>query len=257
MTALALFVLPSGSFALTYVLGGLGHAFHASIDAVSIASGTGMTAGGLAGSLSLPLLARHLRPAAAVSRHRHRGRIVYLEPVAAAACPTTFAVAIVGENVSESLALTAILAISFETIGQGNPRAATIYSILNAASSFSVDSMAAIDGHAFQSHGLLAAFGVDALAGIVSCLALVVLIRYVSECPATVSNAWRSAEDRTDITSRVSARSHRFFSSFAKTSSQSSPWATSLNPDLLRRPTCTRRRNVRADRPSASALRAR
>ncbi|HEX7324516.1 MAG TPA: MFS transporter, partial [Rhodanobacteraceae bacterium] len=170
LIALALFVLPSGSFALTNVLGGLGDAFHASLATVSIASGIGMTAGGLAGSLSLPLLARHLPLRPLYLGIGIAGGLFTLGLLLLPHAPATFAVAIVGENVFESLALTAILAISFETIGQGNPLAATIYSVLNAASTLPVDYMAAIDGHAFQWRGLPGAFGVDALAGIGSCL---------------------------------------------------------------------------------------
>ncbi|HEX7325542.1 MAG TPA: hypothetical protein VF292_09360, partial [Rhodanobacteraceae bacterium] len=61
----------------------------------------------------------------------------------------------------------------------------TIYSVLNAASTLPVDYMAAIDGHAFQWRGLPGAFGVDALAGIGSCLVLAVLIKYVRATPPT------------------------------------------------------------------------
>lgn len=186
LIALALFVLPAGSFALTNVLGGLGSAFHASMQMVSIASGIGMTAGGLAGSLSLPLLAKYLPLRPLYLGIGIVGGLFTLGLLLLPQDPSSFVVAIVGENVFESLALTAILAISFETIGQANPLAATTYSILNAASTFPVDYMAAIDGHAFQWHGLAGAFGVDALAGIVSCVALVFLLKLVQAKPAVV-----------------------------------------------------------------------
>lgn len=193
LIALALFVLPAGSFALTNVLGGLGGAFHASVQMVSIASGIGMTAGGLAGSLSLPLLARHVSLRPLYLGIGIAGGLFTLSLLLLPQVPATFAVAIVGENVFESLALTAILAITFETIGQGNPLSATIYSVLNAASTFPVAYMAAIDGHAFQWHGLVGTFGVDAIAGIASCLVLALMLKLVSDKraaipPATVSD---------------------------------------------------------------------
>lgn len=186
LIALALFVLPAGSFALTNVLAGLGGAFHASLQMISIASGAGMTVGGIAGSLSLPLLARRLalRPLYLVIGVA--GGLFTLSLLMMPRAPTTFAVAIVGENVFESLSLTAILAISFETIGQANPLAATTYAVLNAAATFPVDYMAALDGHAFQWHGLAGALGVDALAGMASCLLLALLLRRVSREAAVV-----------------------------------------------------------------------
>lgn len=184
LVALALFILPAGSFALTNVLGGLGAAFHASMQEVSIAAGIGIPAGGILGSLCLPLLARRVRLRPLFLAVGMIGGLFTLGLLWLPHSPATFVVAIVGENVFESLAYAATFAISFETIGQGNPLSATIYSVLSAAATFPVDYMAAIDGHAFQWHGLAGAFGVDALAGIASCLALALMLKLVRAKPA-------------------------------------------------------------------------
>ncbi|MGH8154068.1 MAG: hypothetical protein ACREP0_02325 [Rhodanobacteraceae bacterium] len=153
---------------------------------VSIASGIGMTAGGLAGSLSLPLLARRLSLTPLYLAIGIAGGLFTLSLLVLPQVPASFTVAIVGENVFESLAMSGILAITFETIGQGNPLSATIYSVLNAASTFPVAYMAAIDGHAFQWHGLVGTFGVDALAGIASCVALALMLKRMARKPAAI-----------------------------------------------------------------------
>src|SRR6185437_15944075 len=56
LIALAMFLLPSASFSLTNVLGGLGEDFHASMRVVSLVGGAGGIVAGIVGSLALPLL---------------------------------------------------------------------------------------------------------------------------------------------------------------------------------------------------------
>jgi hypothetical protein len=84
-----------------------------------------------------------------------------------------------------------VTAISFETIGQGNPLSATIYSVLAAASSLSIDYMAAVDGHAYKWRGLVGALAMDAVAGIAACLVLALMLRRVAKMharPAAAAN---------------------------------------------------------------------
>jgi PAT family beta-lactamase induction signal transducer AmpG len=191
LVALAMFLLPSGAFALTNVLSGMGGDFHASERVVSLAGGAGMIAAAILGSLTLPLLARRvpLRPlylAIGIA-----GGLFTLSLLLLPRAPVVFVVAILGENVFQSLAITAVTAISFETIGQGNPLSATIYSVLAAASSLSIDYMAAVDGHAYKWRGLVGALAMDAVAGIAACLVLALMLRRVAKMharPAAAAN---------------------------------------------------------------------
>lgn len=177
--ALAMFLLPSASFSLTNVLGGLGGDFHAPARVIALAGGTGAIVAGIAGSLSLPLLAKRapLRPL-----YLGIGIVGSLFTLSLLLLPhdtTTFVVAIIGENIFQSLAITCSFAIAFETIGANNPLASTIFAVLSAAGNFPIDYMVAVDGHAYAWRGLAGSLMVDAGLGIVSCLLLIGLLRWV------------------------------------------------------------------------------
>lgn len=184
LVALAMFLLPSASFSLTNVLGGLGGDFHASAQTIAFAGGTGAIIAGVAGSLSLPRLARHapLRPL--YLGIGIVGSLFTLSLLLMPHEPWTFVTAIIGENVFQSLAIACSFAIAFETIGANNPLAATIFAVLSAAGNFPIDYMVAVDGHAYAWHGLGGSFIADAGLGIISCLLLVLLLRLVRLKPA-------------------------------------------------------------------------
>lgn len=179
LLALVLFLSPAGSFALTNLLGGLSHDFHASPRLLAIAGGVGVAVAGIFGSLIFPALARRmsLRP-------------LYLAIGIVGACftlsllllprnPAVFTLAFIGENVFQALAITGSFAIAFETIGQNNPLAATTFSVLGAASNLPIDYMQLIDGHAYSWHGVASSFLADALLGLLACTLLALLLRLV------------------------------------------------------------------------------
>lgn len=176
LVALALFVLPSASFSLTNVLGGLGDAFHASAQTVAFAGGTGGILAGIAGSLALPRLANRASLRPLYLGIGIVGATFTLTLLLLPRAPWTFVVAILGENAFQSLALTCGFAITFEAIGRDNPLASTIFSVLLGASNLPIDYMVAVDGHAFAWHGVAGSFLVDASLGIVSCLLLAVTL---------------------------------------------------------------------------------
>ncbi len=178
--ALVLFALPSASFSLTNVLGGIGHNFHASPGIVSIFAGVGGIAAGIAGSLLVPVAAKKfpLRP-------------LYLGIGIVGACftlsilllpraPWTFGLAFTGESIFQAAAFSAGFAIIFEVIGPENPLAATIYALLAAAMNLPVIYMEIIDGHGYNWHGVTGAFLADALlSGGVCVLLWLVLFRWL------------------------------------------------------------------------------
>lgn len=184
LIALALFLAPSGSFALTNILGGLGSDFHASPRVIALAGGTGVIFAGVCGSLIFPLFAKRisLRP-------------LYLLIGIAGACftlgllllprtPAVFALSMIGENIFQSLAITGTFAIAFETIGQSNPLAATTFSILGAACNIPIDYMELIDGHAYSWHGISSSFLVDAALGLLACALLGLMLKLLRRPPA-------------------------------------------------------------------------
>lgn len=178
LIALALFVLPCGTFSLANMLAGLGNDFRASPRAVSLLSGVGIAAAGVCGSLLLPPLAKRmpLRP-------------LYLTIGVVGACFTliliilprmigSFAVALIGENLFSALGVACGYAICFETAGQRNPLAATNFAILNAAYTLPMSYMLIADGWGYGRYGLSGAFGVDAGLGIAACAGMGLLFMF-------------------------------------------------------------------------------
>ncbi|HEX7326380.1 MAG TPA: hypothetical protein VF292_13670 [Rhodanobacteraceae bacterium] len=179
LLALAMFLLPSAAFALTNVLSGLGDVFRASPEAVSIAGGTGVIVAGIIGSLSLPRLAHIIPVQPLYLLIGIVGASFTLSTLLLPHVTSTFVITVLVENVFQSLALAAAFSIMFSAIGNNNPLAATTFAVLDAAVNFPIDYMTALDGRAFEWHGLLGSYGVDAGLSIVSCVLLLALLTVV------------------------------------------------------------------------------
>jgi PAT family beta-lactamase induction signal transducer AmpG len=176
LMALALFLLPAASFALTNVLGGAGSDFSASERAVSLFAGVGSSVAGIVGSFLLFPLARRfpLRPvylAIGVV-----GAIFTLSLLALPRVPWTFGIAITGENLFQALAFATANAIAFEVIGPDNPFAATLFTVLLAASNLPITYMQFLDGRGYDWHGLTGSIVTDASTSTGACLFLAWLI---------------------------------------------------------------------------------
>lgn len=91
--------------------------------------------------------------------------------------PATYGFAFVGENIFQSAAIAASLAITFEVIGPDNPLAATIFSILGAAANFPIFYMELIDGRGFDWNGVNGAFTYDAVISGTACVVLAAIFR--------------------------------------------------------------------------------
>ena len=172
LMALALFLFPAASFALTNVLGGTGSDFSASERTVSLFAGVGSSAAGVVGSFLLFPLARRfpLRPvylAIGIT-----GALFTLSLLTLPRVPWTFGIAITGENLFQALAFAAGNAITFEVIGPNNPFAATLFTLLNAATNLPITYMQFLDGRGYDWHGLTGTFLTDAAISIVACLLL-------------------------------------------------------------------------------------
>ena len=176
LIALALFLAPSASFALTNTLGGLGNDFHASARMVGALGGAGMCLAGVLGSLLLMPLARlmPLRPlylAIGVAGAMFTASLLLMPHT-----PSTFGVALVGENIFQALAFAGAVAICLETIGRNNPLAATQFSLLSGATALPIVYMGVIDGRAYSWHGVAGEYAADAGISIAACALLGVLL---------------------------------------------------------------------------------
>ncbi len=172
LMALALFLLPSASFALTNVLGGAGSDFSASERTVSLFAGVGSAAAGIVGSFLLFPFARRFPLRPVYLSIGIVGAIFTLSLLALPRQPWTFAVAITGENLFQAIAFATANAIAFEVIGPNNPFAATLFTVLLAASNLPITYMQYVDGLGYNWHGITGSFITDAAISISVCLLL-------------------------------------------------------------------------------------
>ncbi len=172
LIALLLFVLPSASFALTNVLGGVGKDFSASERTVSLCAGVGSAIAGVVGSLAVAPLTKRwaLRPlylGIGIAGGLFTMSLLFLPHR-----PWTFALAITGENLFQAMAFAAANAITFETIGAKNPLAATTFTVLVAATNLPITYMSFVDGWGYTWRGIAGSYGTDAALSIAVCLLL-------------------------------------------------------------------------------------
>lgn len=179
LVAVAMFVTPAGSFALTNILGGLGDDYHASVLWVSLVGGIGVTVAGVIGSLLCPLFARRMALRPLYLMIGITGGVFTMVMLSLTHGAPSFALTLIGENIFQSLAATCVYAIQFETIGQHNPFAATTFCVMGSAVNLPVAYMMAVDGMAYGRHGLTGMFVTDAGIGIAACLLLGLMLMIV------------------------------------------------------------------------------
>jgi PAT family beta-lactamase induction signal transducer AmpG len=182
LLTLALFVLPTGSFALTNQLGGVAGEFHASEAFVSRMGGVVLSVAGALACLLVPVLARWVRALPLYLGIGTVGSLFTLALLVLPKTPATFAMAFLGENVVQAMSFTAAVAICFRTIGRDNPLAATQFSLLTSATVLPILYMGVADGRSFGIGGLTGMYAVDGGIGLVACAAM-----------ASVMWRWRQA----------------------------------------------------------------
>lgn len=186
LIALPLFVLPSASFALTNLLGGLGDEFHATEAMVSLIGGVGISIAGIVGSLLLPQFAKRLPLRPLYLGIGIVGALFTLSLLLPPRTSNLLAVAFVGENLFQALALTCAFAITFQVVGRDNPLAGTTFAVLTAAANLPIVYMLDVDGSAFKAHGVTGSFATDAGLSIISCILLALMLWWVRTRKAKV-----------------------------------------------------------------------
>lgn len=190
--AIALFVAPCATFSLTNMMGGFGADFHASPRAVGLLGGLGSLASGVCGCLLLPPLAKWMRLRPLYLTTGVVGSLFTAGLLALPHAVSTYTLAVVGENVFQSLAITCSIAICFETIGQNNPLAATNVAIFAAAYNVPITYMLIVDGWGYGRAGITGAFATDAGVGVAACLAMGLMLLAV--------NRWRAKRQVAELT---------------------------------------------------------
>lgn len=180
LIAVALFLTPAATFSLTNFLSGIGRDFHASAHFVGIVGGAGVFAGGVIGCLCFHLIDRVLPLRLLYLAIGAVGAVFTFSLLVLSPRPGAFAIALIGENVFQGLAITASIAISFETIGRNNPLAATTYCVMNSAYNFPITYMLFVDGAGYARGGIAGAYAVDASLSLLACVLLGALVIWLS-----------------------------------------------------------------------------
>ena len=176
LIAIVLFISPTATFSLTNFLSGIGHDFQASPGFVGVVGGIGVLAGGVAGCFCFQLIDRLLPTRLLYLAIAAAGSLFTLAMLLLARTPATFALALTGENMFQALAITAMVAIAFDTIGRENPLAATTYCLMVSASNIPITYMILVDGWGYARGGVPGSFGVDAALSLLSVAVLVALL---------------------------------------------------------------------------------
>ena len=169
LLTLLLFVAPTGSFALTNLLGGEVREFHATDAFVSRMGGAVLSVAGAASCLLLPVLARWVRALPLYLLIGTAGSVFTLLLLLLPRSPGMFAVAFLGENMVQALSFTAAVAICFHTIGRENPLAATQFSLLTSATVLPIVYMGVLDGRVSALHGVSGMYAVDGALSLLAC----------------------------------------------------------------------------------------
>lgn len=181
LVAIVLFISPTATFSLTNFLSGIGHDFQASPAFVGVVGGVGVLAGGVAGCFCFRLIERLLPTRVLYLAIAATGSLFTLALLLWARTPAIFAVALTGENVFQALAITAMVAIAFDTIGRANPLAATTYCLMVSASNIPITYMLLVDNWGYARAGVPGSFAIDAAVSLLSVALLGTLLLWFAQ----------------------------------------------------------------------------
>ena len=172
---LLMFVLPCAAFTLTNAFGGIGRDFHASDTLIDVANGIGATLIGFVASLAGRLLLKWLPAPLTYLGIGVVGAAFTLSLLALPQTPSTYLLAVIGENVAQSIAQVSQNAIIFRSIQEGSPLASSQFALLGTALVVPYAYMQMLDGYGYKLVGGVAgSFLMDASVSLAACLVLVV-----------------------------------------------------------------------------------
>jgi MFS transporter, PAT family, beta-lactamase induction signal transducer AmpG len=176
LIAILIFAAPAATFSLTNFLAGVGADFHASPQFVGMVGGTGAMLGGICGCLIFPLIDRLLPLRMLYLTIGVIGAAFTLSLIVLPHTPVAFAVALIGENVFQGLAITAATAVAFEAIGRSNPLASTTFCVVISAFNIPISYMLFADGAGYTRNGITGTYIVDAAVTLTASLSLMALV---------------------------------------------------------------------------------
>ncbi len=185
---LILFLLPCAAFTLTNAFGGMGPDFKASDGLVSLANGFGAVLIGLGASLLARLILKRFAAPLAYLSIGVLGAAFTLALLALPHTPSTYILAVLGENAAQSIAQVSQNAIIFRSIPKGSPLASSQYGFLGTAAVVPYAYMQALDGYGYKlAGGVTGSFLMDAGLSLAACLLIVwPVLRWLSAGKLTV-----------------------------------------------------------------------
>ena len=169
---LVLFALPTGCFALTNTLSGLGADYRASERFVGLVNSVAVTLTGVGGALLVPVLVRRAATWRVYLGAGALGAIVTLVLAALPRTPGVFAFAMVAENLSQAVTLTSVTVAALQSLDAAAPLAATQFGLLTAVPQLPVTYMQWLDGHAYGKGSLAMMYAFDGGTSLAACLAV-------------------------------------------------------------------------------------
>ncbi len=180
---LVLFVLPTGCFALTNTLSGLGQDYHASERLVGLINSVAVTITGIGGALLVPVLVRRSTTWRLYLAVGMLGAAATLLFALLPRTPPVFALAMVVENLAQALTLTMATVAALQSLDHAAPLAATQFGLITAVPQLPVTYMQWLDGHAYGAGGLNAMYLADGGLSLAACLATAFLYRRPTAFP--------------------------------------------------------------------------
>ena len=177
LIGMALFVLPSASFALTNVLAGIGKDYQAGTDLVGFVGGVSLIIAGVAAAILVPWLAKRLPLRPLYLAVGFAGALFTLSTLLLPRTPWAFSWVFIGEMFFQAVALTVATAIIFEVIGPDNPLASTTFTLLTSVMILPISYMGMFDGWGLDHGGLVGGLVVDAGLGLAACTFLAFALR--------------------------------------------------------------------------------
>jgi PAT family beta-lactamase induction signal transducer AmpG len=141
--------------------------------------GAGVFVGGISGCLGYRFIEPLLSKRVLYLAIGMVGALFTLGLLTLARTPSTFALALIGQNVFQALAFTASTAIAFETIGRDNPLAATTFCLMISASNIPLMYMLFADSWGYARFGVPGSLAVDAALSLLAATLLMGLLAAV------------------------------------------------------------------------------
>ncbi len=170
------FVLPSATFSLTNILGGLGQTYRASEQFVGMVGGAGQVVSGVIGSLLMPLFLKRIAPKSLYLLVGTVGALFTLTLIALPHTQPIYGLATIGENIFQSASFSVGYAVILIELGQNNRLAATQFAVLNAAQIVPMAYMETIDGNAYGLGQATGLYLTDAGISLIACGSMALLL---------------------------------------------------------------------------------